>query len=357
MINSTIYKSFISVFVILIYSFGVANAQDTLAFHLDFESGDGIPTDRSSFGYTVNMNGAAEYVSDAVYGDYAFRFDASDGTSLEITGAELASETVTVDFFFKTDTLDCCLWLVNKAGELDNHGDYFHRPNYGIIVHNPDGVIGGLTWDTGGDNPTGLNQRSGDEGGEEMLQIGKWYNAIFVVAQDTQFFQLRNTSGDILGEGGYTPQGPPPTNPNQPLRIGDADPDADPPINFEGLMDDFRVYNYARITADGSYNPPDRTSTAIPGEGEMPSTYKLNHNYPNPFNPSTRISYSLPTATDVTLKVYNAVGQHMTTLVNQKQSAGQHTTVWNAGNASSGVYYYTIQAGDYTETRSMTLIK
>jgi hypothetical protein len=177
-----------------------------------------------------------------------------------------------------------------------------------------------------------------------------------VASQDTQFFQMRNLEGEIVGQGGYDPQGDIATNPDQPLMIADAYADGDPPRNYEGYMDDIRIYNYARINADGSYNTP-RTYTNLPDEKELPSDFSLNANYPNPFNPSTRISYALPAASDVTLKVYNAVGQHMTTLVNQKQSAGNHTVTWNADNASSGVYYYTIQADEYTQTRSMTLIK
>ncbi|GEM_PF-5132882 len=355
--TSTISKSLFFVFALLIYSFSLANAQDTLVFHMDFEEGSGIPMDKSSYGQSVSVEGDINYDSDAPYGSHSFFFDASAKTQIRVDGSELATTTFTLDFFFKTDTLNGGLWLINKWGE-SNGTDFYHRPNYGVIMHNGDGVIGGVTWDLGSGGPTGLNQRSGDESGEEMVQKGKWYNVIFVASQDTQFFQLRNVNGDILGDGGYSPQGDVATNPNQPLMIGDAHLEDDPPRNFEGFMDDIRIYNYARIESDGSYNPPNRTGTNIDDPSvNIPNELTLKQNYPNPFNPSTRITYGLPAASHVSLKVYNAAGQHVATLVDQSQSAGEHTAVWNGSEATSGVYYYTIDANGVTKTRSMTLIK
>jgi len=95
----------------------------------------------------------------------------------------------------------------------------------------------------------------------------------------------------------------------------------------------------------------------VDDQGPLPSSYSLSQNYPNPFNPTTVISYSIPEKADVTLKVFNLLGQEVATLVNSAQSVGSHEINFNASNLTSGVYFYTIKAGDFTSTRKMMLIK
>ena len=90
---------------------------------------------------------------------------------------------------------------------------------------------------------------------------------------------------------------------------------------------------------------------------EIPNTFTLNQNYPNPFNPSTTISFSLPTKEFVTLKIYDALGKEVITLVNEELNAGSYKNDWNAGNLSSGVYFYRLQAGIYNETKKLLLLK
>jgi len=89
----------------------------------------------------------------------------------------------------------------------------------------------------------------------------------------------------------------------------------------------------------------------------IPSTYKLEQNYPNPFNPSTNIAYELPKDGIVTLKIYDAIGKEVVTLVNQYQATGKYSTNWVADKMPSGNYFYRLTAGNYTETKKMSLIK
>ncbi|MCP4581343.1 MAG: T9SS type A sorting domain-containing protein [candidate division Zixibacteria bacterium] len=89
----------------------------------------------------------------------------------------------------------------------------------------------------------------------------------------------------------------------------------------------------------------------------LPRTYQLVQNYPNPFNASTTIKYDLPLTSEVTIDIYDILGRKIGTLVNDTQQAGYHQATWNAGDVSSGIYFYRIQAGDFTESKSMLLLK
>lgn len=89
----------------------------------------------------------------------------------------------------------------------------------------------------------------------------------------------------------------------------------------------------------------------------LPLTYSLAQNYPNPFNPSTTIQYSLPHRSNVRLVIYNLLGQQVHTLVNEEQSAGWKEIRWNAAPLASGVYFYTLNAGNFAETKKMVLMK
>jgi hypothetical protein len=86
-------------------------------------------------------------------------------------------------------------------------------------------------------------------------------------------------------------------------------------------------------------------------------TYSLYQNYPNPFNPTTVISYQLPVNTFVTLKVYDELGRQVKTLIEERQNAGSHSVTFNADNLSSGVFFYTLTAESFVETRKLIFIK
>ena len=89
----------------------------------------------------------------------------------------------------------------------------------------------------------------------------------------------------------------------------------------------------------------------------IPRHFSLEQNYPNPFNPSTTISWQLPEASNVTLKIFNSLGREVETLVNEEKPAGTYELTWNAANLPSGVYFYRLQAGEFVEAKKMILIK
>lgn len=90
---------------------------------------------------------------------------------------------------------------------------------------------------------------------------------------------------------------------------------------------------------------------------EIPASFTLSQNYPNPFNPETNIRFSLPTTENVVLKVYNMQGKEVAALVNSRFQPGMYETKFNGSNLSSGVYFYKLSAGNFTQTRKMILLK
>lgn len=95
----------------------------------------------------------------------------------------------------------------------------------------------------------------------------------------------------------------------------------------------------------------------LDAEDELQLTYKLNQNYPNPFNPSTIISYTIPVASSVELKIFNSLGELVITLVNKYQNSGKYEATFNAETLSSGFYIARIIAGNFSENIKMLLIK
>lgn len=87
------------------------------------------------------------------------------------------------------------------------------------------------------------------------------------------------------------------------------------------------------------------------------SEYRLNKNYPNPFNPSTKISFDIPEKSPVELVVYDIQGKKVVTLVNETLESGNYSVEFNAGQLPSGTYLYKIVAGEFTDTKKMILVK
>lgn len=89
----------------------------------------------------------------------------------------------------------------------------------------------------------------------------------------------------------------------------------------------------------------------------LPSKFELKQNFPNPFNPTTYIEYSIPQNSFVSIKVYDILGKEVTTLVSSELNAGTYIAEFNASNLSSGVYFYSMRANDFSETKRMLLTK
>jgi hypothetical protein len=110
-------------------------------------------------------------------------------------------------------------------------------------------------------------------------------------------------------------------------------------------------YAQIQVALDG-YVP-----VAVKNVNALPAEFTLHRNYPNPFNPTTRIEYELPASSHVSLTVYDVLGREIQTLVDERQSAGNHSVTFNAGNLPSGVYFDRLQAGNYSATKKLLLLK
>ena len=109
----------------------------------------------------------------------------------------------------------------------------------------------------------------------------------------------------------------------------------------------------------GLLNPTlnEQTQAAV-----LPTEFKLYPNHPNPFNPSTQIEFDIPAAMRVTLKIYNSLGQEVSTVVDQALEAGHHTVMWNGKttlghDVATGVYVYQMKVGEFTDAKKMVLIR
>jgi hypothetical protein len=91
--------------------------------------------------------------------------------------------------------------------------------------------------------------------------------------------------------------------------------------------------------------------------GTVPDKFSIAQNYPNPFNPTTAIQYDLPRSSNVTLEVFDILGRKVERLVDANQQAGRYRVTWNAKDVLSGIYFYKIQAGEFSETKKMLLLK
>ncbi len=111
-----------------------------------------------------------------------------------------------------------------------------------------------------------------------------------------------------------------------------------------------------------SCNATEKVAAGSPIDTDAVNAYSLAVNYPNPFNPTTTILFTLPEAGNVSLKIYNAAGQLVRTLADKSYPAGAHQLVWNGRNelgeaAASGLYFYHIHAGQFSQTRKMLLLR
>jgi hypothetical protein len=123
---------------------------------------------------------------------------------------------------------------------------------------------------------------------------------------------------------------------------------------FVGACD---IYSYPLLSTVWR-RPLSEMTTSVEGASDgLPRPFSLAQNCPNPFNPSTTISFSLSKKSFISLKVFDILGREVATIASEEMSVGSYSRLWNATNISSGVYFYRLQAGTFTETKKLLLLK
>lgn len=128
---------------------------------------------------------------------------------------------------------------------------------------------------------------------------------------------------------------------------------------WKSLTQKYETYNSLYHGSQNTLLCSDVPTEVVQNGSTLPENIKLYQNYPNPFNPYTIINYNLSAGENVSLKIYNVLGNEITTLVNEKQTEGYHSVKFDAGNyqLSSGTYYYSLEAGSFKEVKKMVILK
>jgi hypothetical protein len=184
--------------------------------------------------------------------------------------------------------------------------------------------------------------------------VGKWRHVILERSKTKFALAVKNENDQMM----FTKTidaAKPPLMAGAPLRIGRSWFDGNDNYYvgpYRGRIDNVKVYNY----------PAAGIITGVADEGLTPLTFSLQQNYPNPFNPTTRIMYTIPSALQTNMVVYDLLGRRVKTLVNEVQHAGEHSVQWNGvtddgTSVASGVYFVRLTAGDFVKTVKMMLMR
>ena len=149
---------------------------------------------------------------------------------------------------------------------------------------------------------------------------------------------------------------------SNPVEVGHYDTYPASGLSFQGCWNVYPYFESGKIIgsdmASGLYVLQMGTVTGIdPVSTISPDEYWLSQNYPNPFNPETKITFNIPVSGFVSLKVYDNLGREVQTLVKEERTSGAYTIEFKSDNLNSGVYFYKLQSGSFSETRKMVVMK
>lgn len=327
----------------------------SMVFNLDFESPKEFK-DNSIYKNKIELKGEPQLSQDAVEGNNSLKLDGQD-SYLTIDSPFLNATNFTIDFWFKHKNLtyDRVQKLVVKKGLETFNYRIWSTPWGGFV---PASYVTGQS----GNPFIGPDLKMG-----EVVDTDQWYRLTFVMEDDIAYAVLRDRQNNLvkrtkvkLDAGKGSPHIP--VKNKNPLYIGRG---YGFPAYFQGKFDNIRIYNYA--TTDPPPGPvgPGKKGKTASGQKEVgkevvtskPDHFYLNSNYPNPFNPTTKIEYGLPTKTEVEINVFNINGKKISTLVDKIQEAGRYSVNWRAEELPSGVYIYEIRTDEFVKNKKMTLIK
>jgi hypothetical protein len=183
------------------------------------------------------------------------------------------------------------------------------------------------------------------------ISVPAWRNWIVVTTPWPNFSVVGVWGADLRGLGG---------NSATVFASGFLDPSANQNGEAFGLfaaLANGTVVELPQLFGSEAQNALNKVMNENNEEISAVNNFSLEQNYPNPFNPTTSIKFSVPSAEFVTLKVYDILGNEVSTLVNEQKAPGNYEVRFDAGNLASGVYIYTLKAGNITQTKKLMLMK
>jgi hypothetical protein len=329
---------------------GFSETKD-LTFSLDFEEGSGVPVDKSGYGSEVTIVNNPEYVTDAATGTYAFQYNDSSYLQVHPPAPFLVNGQVTVEVSFKALVLpdNSDTDLISKYSDPEGTWRFGYR-----ISFQPEGKLR---------NEIHLFANNPGEGNWEWRDVwlendyrivaNEWYHYVLDIGSDSAYVSLYDASHVLLDKASMDIGGQHLNQVAGPFTLGRSWWGGAPAL--VAIFDDVNIYNYSRRE-----NP---ISALKENMGErIPAQFTLEQNFPNPFNPSTEIRFSIPAAQNVELKIFNVLGQQVRSLLSQEMSVGYHQIQWDGNNdagkqLSTGIYYYRLKAGKNVSIKKMILVK
>ena len=183
------------------------------------------------------------------------------------------------------------------------------------------------------------------------VSVPAWRNWIVITTPWPNFSVVGVWSADLRGLGG---------NSAVVFASGFLDPSANQngePFGLFATLANGTVVELPQLYGNEAQNALNKVMSENNEEISVVSDFSLEQNYPNPFNPSTSIKFSVPSSEFVSLRVYDVLGNEVSTLVNEQKAPGNYEVRFDAGNLASGVYIYTLKAGNFTQTRKLMLMK
>lgn len=322
--------------------------EETTVLDLNFNEGSGNPADISDYSTPITLHGNPAFIEDAIHedaDDFFMEFDGEQDFLRAFSPHAGNNDEFTVDLWMRAGDWSDQFWhyLVQKPAIVPH---FWGENTFEILTgafDDPEPKITAGVWSEAEGN-TRITLE------DHVLEQGAWYRVILQVTNHGNGYELkvelRSSSNAHITEAKVSFEEPVSAS-HHPLRF--AKGGGDRPY-AEVAFNQIKVYNYSL-----------EIPTSIDGNqpvSESPAQFELNANYPNPFNPSTVIPYTIANSDFVSLKVYDALGREVANLVNTHQAAGTYEVSFDASNLSSGVYFYRLEVSDqFTHTRRMMLIK
>lgn len=347
-------KKFFTIFLLSILSLGISNAQ-TLLFNENFDYTAGALLNAN--GYSVN-SGTTNLVTVTSPGLTFNSYPSVSGNAVTLT---TSGEDVYKSFTSATPASVYLAFLMKVQSAQT--GDYFIALSPAAVQYNYFARVHIKASGTG--YAIGISKSNEVTGGAS-------YGTTVLAFNTTYLFVVKHTfvSGDLNDSerifvfSSTIPTTEPTTSEVGPyVETTKTDPTDVGYITLRQggatyapalILDGIRISDNWGLAVTGTATGVEEKPTAI-----IPTDFQLAQNYPNPFNPSTVISYQLPAAGHVSLKVYDVLGNEVATLVNEFQQAGNYNSTFNTNSAklSSGVYFYKLQSGSFVQTKKMILMK